>query len=96
MKSLRDAFRERRLARGMTQEEAAKSALLTRKTVSDFENAKSSISAANLSRLLGAVGLELTVREARRRPTLEELTERYRSDEAVEPPPRRARRRGKT
>ena len=95
MNDLRKAFHERRLARSMTQEEAAKSARLTRKTVSDFENGKGSISMANLSRLLGAVGLELAVREASRRPTLDELAERYPSDEPPEAPPRRARARRK-
>ena len=94
MKSLRDAFHARRLARGMTQEQAAHAARLTRKTVSDFENGKGSISAANLSGLLAAVGLELVVREASRRPTLDELAARYTGEEpAGNAPRRRARRR---
>jgi len=95
MNDLRRAFHERRLARRMTQEEAAKSARLARKTVSDFENGRGSISMANLSRLLGAVGLELTVREARRRPTLDELAARHRSGESPEAAPRPARARRK-
>lgn len=93
MKFLRDAFHARRLARGMTQEEAARAALVTRKTVSDFENGKGSISAANLSRLLTAVGLELAVREASRRPTLDELAARYTGEEPPEIPRRRRARR---
>jgi hypothetical protein len=52
--------------------------------VSDFVNAKGSISAANLSRLLAAVGLELAAREASRRPTLDELAQRYSGEEAPE------------
>ncbi len=93
MKTLRDAFRERRLALGITQAAVAESARLTRKTVSDFENGKASITVANLARLLAAVGLELTAREASRRPTLDELAERYSGEEPGEPPRRRARRR---
>ena len=95
MSDFRSSFHDRRLARGMTQEEAAKSARLSRKTVSDFENGNSSISVANLSRLLGVVGLELAVREARRRPTLDELVERNRSAEPAQAVARRARARRK-
>lgn len=96
MKSIRDTFRERRLAKGMTQEAAASAAGLTRKTVSDFENAKSSISVANAARLLAAVGLELTVREAGRRPTLDELADRYaEDDDTTHDAPRRARRKSR-
>jgi transcriptional regulator with XRE-family HTH domain len=96
MKSLRDAFRARRLERGITQDAAAHAARLARKTVSDFENGKGSISAANLSRLLAAVGLELAAREASRRPTLDELAQRYSGEEAPEGEPhRRARKRSK-
>lgn len=95
MKGLRDAFRVRRIERGFTQETVARAARLTRKTVSDFENGRSSISAANLARLLAAVGLELVAREASRRPTLDELAQRYSGEEiAPESAPRqRARRR---
>ncbi len=95
MKPLRDAFHARRLERGVTQEAAARAARLTRKTVSDFENGKGSISAANLSRLLAAVGLELVAREASRRPTLDELPQRYSGEEAEEGTRRRARRRAR-
>ena len=94
MKSLRDAFHGRRLERGITQEAAARSARLTRKTVSDFENGKGSISAANLSRLLMAVGLELVAREASRRPILDELAQRYGGDEASKGEPRQRSRKG--
>lgn len=96
MNALRDAFRNRRLDSRMTQEAAARAAGLARKTVSDFENGKSSISVANLSRLLAAVGLELAVREASRRPTLDELPQRYTGEEPpAAPVRRRARRRSK-
>ncbi len=92
MKTLREAFRERRLQRAITQEEAARAARLTRKTVSDFENGRGSISVANLSRLFAAVGLELAVREASRRPTLDELAQRYGAEEPAEELPRRRAR----
>jgi transcriptional regulator with XRE-family HTH domain len=95
MKSLRDAFHARRLERGITQEAVAHAARLTRKTVSDFENGRGSISAANLSRLLGAVGLELVARESSRRPLLDELAQRYGGEEAQGEPRQRARRSAK-
>src|SRR3954469_1974208 len=82
MKAIRDAFLERRVQRGITQDAAARAAGLTRKTVSDFENGKSSISVSNLSRLLAAVGLQLAAVEASRRPTLDELASRYTGEEA--------------
>lgn len=88
MKSLRDAFYARRLERGITQEAVAQAARLTRKTVSDFENGNSSISAANLSRLLAVVGLELA-RDLNRRPHFDELAQRYNGEEAEGCGPRR-------
>jgi transcriptional regulator with XRE-family HTH domain len=92
--AIHHAFRDRRLALGLTQEEAAERARLTRKTVSDFENARGSISLANLSRLLAAVGLELATREASRRPTLDELPARYAGADEARPARTRARRKG--
>lgn len=96
MKALRDTFRARRIQRGMTQEAVAQSAGVTRRTVSDFENGKAAISAANLSRLLASVGLELAVREASARPTLDDLAERYSGEEAAPSPARRRARRRTT
>jgi transcriptional regulator with XRE-family HTH domain len=84
--------RRHRLERGITQEAVAHAARLTRKTVSDFENGNISISAANLSRLLAAVGLELAVRELSRRPNLDELAQRYCGEEAQDDEPRRRAR----
>ena len=95
MRLIREAFRARRIQRGTTQEAAASSAGITRKTVSDFENGKASISAANLSRLLASVGLELAVREASGRPTLDDLAERYTGEEAAPSAVRRRARRHK-
>lgn len=97
MTPLRDAFHARRIERGFTQEAVARAARLTRKTVSDFENGRTSMSVSNLSRLLAAVGLELVAREATRRPTLDELAQRYSGEEpAPEGAPRKRARRRRT
>lgn len=66
----------------MTQDHAAKAAGLSRSTLSDFEAGGDRISLGNLNRLLRALGLMLTTREATSRPTLDELSERYQSEEA--------------
>jgi transcriptional regulator with XRE-family HTH domain len=85
-------YRQRRIAHGLTQDQAAAAAGVTRRTLSDFEAGGHRISVGNLNRLLGAVGLELSIREAAPRPTLDELTDRYRGDET---PPLRQRVRRK-
>jgi transcriptional regulator with XRE-family HTH domain len=90
MKSLRQTFVDRRLALRMTQAALARAAGLTQKTVSDFETAKTSITLANLERLLAVLGLELMTREASPRPTLDELAQRY-PDEDERSAPARAR-----
>lgn len=82
MKALVEAYRSRRISLGMTQAEAAAAAGVSRKTLTQFENGGSGISLGNLNRLLRAVGLELTAREASARPTLDELSERYGGEEA--------------
>jgi transcriptional regulator with XRE-family HTH domain len=81
MKSVRQAFIDRRLALRITQAALAAAAGLTQKTVSDFETAKTSITLVNLERLLAVLGLELTTREASPRPTLDELAQRYPDEE---------------
>ena len=92
MKSVRDAFHERRLGLGLTQADLAERAQVARKTVSDFENGRASVSTATLAKLLAAVGLELSVRNASRRPTLDELEQRLHAAEPEKPRARRARR----
>ena len=92
MEKLQSAFRQRRLALRMTQETAATRARVTRKTLSDFENGRTSISLVNLIRLLAAVGLELTTREMSTRPTLDELAARYSGSEEDPGPRKRAPR----
>lgn len=90
MHALPDTFRKRRLALALTQDTAAQRAGVTRKTVSDFENGRTSISLVNLIRLMAAVGLELTTRETSARPTLDELSERYSGFEDEAGPRKRA------
>ena len=82
MMPIGEALRQRRLARGLTQGEAAAAAGLSRKTLSDLEAGRERITLGNLNRLLRAVGLELATREAAGRPTLDELSDRYRGEEA--------------
>ncbi len=92
MTTLHEAFRARRVALGMSQAAVAASARLSRKTVSDFENGRASLSIANLARLLATAGLELAVREASRRPTLDELQRRLAEGEPETPPRKRVGR----
>ena len=79
--SIEHTFRDRRIELGMTQDDAARAAGITRKTLSEFENGRGRMSLNNLNRLLRSVGLELAVREAARRPTLDELSDRYQGQE---------------
>ena len=89
MKTIRKAFLARRIALGMTQQAVASAAGLTRKTISDFENSKASITVVNLQRILSVVGLELVTREASTMPTLDELASRYPDNDDEFPPGRR-------
>ncbi len=82
MTTIGDVFRRRRVARGLTQDQAAAAAGVSRKTLSDLEAGRERITLGNLNRLLRAVGLELATREAGPRPTLDELADRYRGEEA--------------
>lgn len=84
-KTLRTLFTNRRLELGLTQNDLATRANTTRKTISDFELGRSGLQLNTLERLLGAMGLELTTREASSRPTLDELADRY-SDDLGAPP----------
>jgi transcriptional regulator with XRE-family HTH domain len=88
MDTLSEIFRARRLALGLTQAQAAAAAGLGTRTLVAFENGQGRISLANLRRAMAIVGLELTAREASRRPTLDELSERYTGEE---PEPKRKR-----
>ena len=70
-KSIGDARRER----GLRQMDLATRAGLSRATIDALENGRASdIGVSKLSRILGALGLELSIRPAtRERPTLDEL-----------------------
>ncbi len=92
--SLEQAFRLRRIELGLTQEAAARAAHVSRRTLTAFESGKGGISLGNLKRLLHAVGLELTTRQAAARPTLDELAKHYGGEEPQ--PERRRVRRKKT
>ena len=81
VETIEQLYRKRRVFLGLTQEQAAAAAGLSRKTISDFENGGGRISLVNLQRLFRSVGLELAVREASSRPTLDELNDRYRGEE---------------
>ena len=81
MSPIGQVFRARRIRLGLTQDQAAAAAGLSRRTIGDFENGGGRISLANLNRLLRVVGLELATREAIGRPTLDELSDRYRGEE---------------
>lgn len=82
MEAIEQVFRTRRVSLNLTQEAVAERAGVSRKTVSDFENGAGRINLGNLQRLLRAVGLELGLREASLRPTLDELAGRYSGEEA--------------
>jgi transcriptional regulator with XRE-family HTH domain len=81
MTSIAKASRQRRVSQGLTQDQAATAAGVSRKTLSDFEAGGDGISLGNLNRLLRVLGLELATREASGRPTLDELSDRYRGEE---------------
>ncbi len=82
MIAIAEAYRMRRVSQGLTQDQAAAAAGVSRRTVSDFEAGGERISLRNLNRLLRALGLELATRETSGRPTLDELSDRYRGEEA--------------
>ena len=72
-------FRARRIALG--QQQATEAAGLGRGTLIAFERGEGGISLTSLCRLMAAAGLELATREATRRPTFDELAERYGADD---------------
>lgn len=86
MNGISATFRERRIALGLTQARVAELARISRKTVSDFERGVGATTLDILSRLLLAVGLELSTREASTRPVFDELASLY-PDEADQPRP---------
>ena len=91
MQSIALQYRQRRVNLGLTQAQAAAAAGMSRRTLSDFEGGGNRISLVNLTRLLNAVGLALTLRDAAIRPTLDELSDRYRGEDATPSPLKRVR-----
>ena len=81
MESIGALFRRHRLLRGLSQQEVATSARVSRTTLSDFENGGMRISLANLQRLLRPLALTVTLREATGRPNLDEVADRYNGSE---------------
>jgi transcriptional regulator with XRE-family HTH domain len=95
MESLAQIYRERRVSLGLTQDQAAAAAGVSRRTLVDFETGGQRISIGNLHRLLSALGLELTARERSTRPTLDELSDQYRGEDIQKPRKRASRKKTK-
>jgi HTH-type transcriptional regulator / antitoxin HipB len=72
LRRLGSSFRELRKNRGLTQDEVAKLAGISRRRVIEIEAGKDSASISNHARLAAALGAEVTV-TPRSRPTLEEM-----------------------
>lgn len=89
---LASAFRQRRIALGLTQAQVAAAAAVSTRTLSDFEAGGNRISLANLQRLLGVIRLTLALQEAAPRPTLDQLAERYPGDDGTQRVRSRVRR----
>jgi transcriptional regulator with XRE-family HTH domain len=77
---------ERRKDLKLTQAELAKKGGISRATLDALENGRAGeLGFSKVTRLLAALGLELTVQPASsRRPTLDELLEEDRSDQGVD------------
>lgn len=70
-----NSVRAARRAAGLTQQELADRASVSRPTLEKLENGRSTeIGVALLARILGALDLTLRVEPKGRRPTLEDLT----------------------
>jgi HTH-type transcriptional regulator / antitoxin HipB len=72
LQRLGQAFRALRMNRGLTQQEVAERAGITRLTVIRIEDGRDSVSIRNHSRLAAALGAELNA-VVRTRPTFEEM-----------------------
>lgn len=84
--SLGEQIAERRKSRRLTQTEVARMARLSRATIDALENGRTGeLGFAKISRLLSALGLELTVQPASsQRPTLDDLIEENRHDQSLD------------
>jgi transcriptional regulator with XRE-family HTH domain len=95
MDTIASTFRARRIALGLDQEQVASLAGVSRGTVKALESGEGRITLKNVRRLLTVVGLDVAAREAMKRPTLDELSERYGTEETT-PPRKRASRKRRT
>lgn len=93
MDAIASTFRARRIALGLDQEQVASLAGLSRGTVKALESGEGRITLRNVRRLLAVVGLDVAAREAMQRPTLDELSERYGTEETTAPRKRASKRR---
>jgi transcriptional regulator with XRE-family HTH domain len=84
--SLGRQITERRKGLKLTQAELARKGGISRATLDALENGRTGeLGFSKVTRLLAALGLELTVQPASsRRPTLDELLEEDRNDQGVD------------
>jgi len=84
--SLGRQIAEQRKQRKLTQAELARKAGISRATLDALENGRTGeLGFTRISRLLAALGLELTVRPAAaQRPTLEDLMQEDRDDQSLD------------
>ncbi|MEO8411830.1 MAG: helix-turn-helix transcriptional regulator, partial [Propionivibrio sp.] len=78
---IRSSLINRRKERGLTQDQLGKAAQVSREMVSRFENDAHDVGLRRLLRLCDALGLTLTIRPGRDRPTLEELDDLFKDEE---------------
>lgn len=74
---IRTTIMTRRRERGLTQQQLADSASVTREAVSRFENDAHDIGLRRLLRLCAALDLELFARPGHGRPVMEELDQLF-------------------
>ncbi len=84
--SIGDRIAERRKALKLTQAELARKAGLSRATLDALENGRASeLGFSKVTKLLTALGLELTLQTASsQRPTLDELMQEDRDDQSLD------------
>ena len=76
------AITKRRKELGLTQEQLAKRAGISRRTMIAIEAGNHDIGIRKLLRLLDSTGLTLSVKEGKNRPTESELSELFKEDDA--------------
>lgn len=76
---IRETINRQRLERRLTQQELGMHAQMTREEINRFLRGKD-ISLRRLMRICGALGLEIELRPATRRPTADELSDIYKDE----------------